>query len=52
VCIYNVSGQLIKQVHKEISGSLRVSTGELKSGLYLLVVNDGDHVSTKRFIKE
>ena len=47
--VYNMMGQEI------ISGKIEennVNVGELKAGVYLIEINDGENIQTKRFIKE
>ena len=47
--VYNMMGQEI------IAGKIEensVNVGDLKAGVYLIEINDGENIQTKRFIKE
>ena len=52
VKIYDATGRLVKILNNFKSGENTISISELKSGLYLLSLREGNISLTKRFIKQ
>jgi hypothetical protein len=52
IAIYDVKGQLVKQMKLENQSKQTVNVSSFASGLYLMVVTDGKNVDTQRFIKQ
>ncbi|MFZ6053528.1 T9SS type A sorting domain-containing protein, partial [Halocola ammonii] len=51
VLIYSLLGKQISEISSN-SGTTKIDLSELASGIFLLRVSDGDHVSTFRIVKE
>jgi hypothetical protein len=52
IAIYDVKGQLVKQMKLESQSKQAFNISSYTPGLYLMVVTDGKNVDTQRFIKQ
>jgi hypothetical protein len=52
IVIYDVKGQIVKQIKFENQNKQSVNISTFTSGLYLMVVTDGKNIDTQRFIKQ
>jgi hypothetical protein len=50
--IYDVRGQLLKNIKMNNQSTNVISVSDLSSGLYLLKVNDGKNTKIQRFVKQ
>lgn len=50
--IYDATGRLIKEIRDLNSGETMISLDGLNNGIYLLSLQDGNNIITKRFIKQ
>ncbi|MCW3085722.1 MAG: hypothetical protein JWP12_3088 [Bacteroidetes bacterium] len=52
VGIYDVTGQLVKQEIMNFSSAQTMDVSNLVTGLYLLKIQDGKNISSKKFLKQ
>ncbi|MGZ4033518.1 MAG: T9SS type A sorting domain-containing protein [Bacteroidia bacterium] len=50
--IYDVTGRLVKNISNVKSGESSINISDLKNGLYLLNLQEGNNYLTKRFVKQ
>ncbi|HEY0030449.1 MAG TPA: T9SS type A sorting domain-containing protein [Bacteroidia bacterium] len=50
--IYDTTGKLVKEIKSLGTGENQIAVADLKNGLYLINIIDGNTSSTKRFVKQ